>query len=59
MYRSARRKGQGRTVAAARVRAEGEPFLDLFAEENRLNVYAGELQVRPPLNAIPCREGGA
>jgi hypothetical protein len=23
-------------------------ILDLFAEDNRLNVYAGELEVRPP-----------
>jgi hypothetical protein len=23
-------------------------FLEIFAEDNRLNVYAGELEVRPP-----------
>jgi len=30
------------------VRAKGELFLDLLAEDDRLNVYAGELEVRPP-----------
>ena len=30
------------------VRAKGEPFLDLFGKDNQLNVYAGELEVRPP-----------
>src|SRR6267143_5331604 len=26
----------------------GSQFLDLLAEDSRLNVYAGELEVRPP-----------
>jgi hypothetical protein len=29
-------------------RTENSPFLDLIFEDNRLNVYAGELEVRPP-----------
>ena len=29
-------------------RAHLSHILDLFAEDNRLNVYAGELEVRPP-----------
>ena len=31
-------------------------ILDLFAEDNRLNIYAGELEVRPP--GAPTTEGG-
>jgi hypothetical protein len=30
------------------VRAKGEPFFDLFAEDSWRNVYAGELEARPP-----------
>jgi len=29
-------------------RARLSQVLDLFAEDDRLNVYAGELEVRPP-----------
>jgi hypothetical protein len=29
-------------------RAQLVPFLDLFVKDNRRNVYAGELEVRPP-----------
>jgi hypothetical protein len=29
-------------------RAQNAQFLDLLAQDNRLNVYAGELEVRPP-----------
>jgi hypothetical protein len=32
----------------ASTRAHDPQLLDLFAEDNRLNVYAGELEVRPP-----------
>jgi len=28
--------------------AESSQFFDLLAEDNRLNVYAGKLEVRPP-----------
>jgi hypothetical protein len=29
-------------------RAQNAQLFDLFAEDNLLNVYAGELEVRPP-----------
>jgi hypothetical protein len=32
----------------AEKRAQNAPLLDLLAEDNRLNVYAGKLEVRPP-----------
>src|SRR5260370_24073802 len=34
--------------------AQISPLLDLLAEDNRLNVYAGEIEVRPP--AAPTTE---
>jgi hypothetical protein len=37
-------------------RAHTPQILDLLAEDNRLNVYAGELKVRPP--GAPTTEGG-
>jgi hypothetical protein len=33
-------------------RAQNAQLLDLLAEDSRLNVYAGELEVRPPLRLI-------
>jgi hypothetical protein len=36
------------TARERATRARLAHVLDLFAEENRLNVYAGELEVRPP-----------
>ena len=32
-------------------------FLDLLAEDSQLNVYAGELEVRPP--GAPTTQGGS
>ena len=36
-------------------RARLSQLLDLFAEDDRLNLYAGELEVRPP--GAPTTEG--
>jgi hypothetical protein len=38
----------GRAVLRLAWRARLAHILDLLAEENQLNVYAGELEVRPP-----------
>ena len=35
-------------LAIGHPRASLAQILDLLAEDNRLNVYAGELEVRPP-----------
>ena len=35
-------------LAAEAKRTEHSQVLDLLAEDNRLNVYAGKLEVRPP-----------
>ena len=37
-----------RALPLRRERAQNARLLDLFAEDDRLNVYAGELEVRPP-----------
>ena len=39
-------------------RARGTQLLDLIFEDNRLNVYAGELEARPPA-ALTTAEGSA
>jgi hypothetical protein len=38
--------------------AYNKAVLDLSAEEDRLNVYAGELDVRPPLKARDAAGSG-
>jgi hypothetical protein len=35
-------------MRAAAKRAENSQLLDLLAEDDQLNVYTGELEVRPP-----------
>jgi hypothetical protein len=42
-------------MRAAPRRAENSQLLDFFAADDRLNVYAGELDVRPP--GAPTTEG--
>src|SRR5262249_28534962 len=37
-----------RTLPERRDRAHNTPLLDLFGEDSQLNVYRGELEVRPP-----------
>src|SRR6266513_798825 len=49
---SARHQAHAPDLNVARATTAGygqsSQFLDLLAEDNRLNVYAGELEVRPP-----------
>ena len=40
------------TLSIRHPRARLSPVLDLLAEDGRLNVYAGELEVRPPVQVL-------
>jgi hypothetical protein len=52
-----RAPGKGTRTHLENTRSAPTPtlFLDLFAEDSRLNVYAGEFEVRPP--GVPTSQG--